>query len=236
MSLATEVKEYYALSSKDLSIESIRSLRFTSAVGIAAIILGLLITWRLLPMNLYTGSGLALGIVIGFVALVHRLPNLLALSERHLDEWCGDAKKDAEAFTYRVVIGTLVLTLIIGMALTMTDFSGLRLVLTPSFEQLGFTLILLPLLLQLITTHRLAWSVKPLSKEDVIDMYEIEKPRKSGKWTMILIVSMLMASLFGGQFIDRQFADIDSAASENCVISVTEDALMANVKSFENCK
>lgn len=235
MSYMAELKEYHKLSAKDLSQDTIKALRWTSSVGLISVIAAQFMIWGLIPTNIYTGCALALGLVTGFLALLSRLPNFLWISEKHLDEWGRGLKFRAEAFTYRTVIYILLIACLIGVALTSTDAAGLRLVLTPSLEQLGFSLILLPLIFQFITTSHLAWHVKPLSDEDVKDMYEIEEPRKIGKWSMAFVMIFAFTGIVGGKLLDRQYKSIINETSESCVITLEAKAPLAQVKRLQAC-
>lgn len=235
MSYVKEMKDYYKLSSKDLSADSIKALRANAMIGLLAVIIALLMIWSVIPLNLFTGATLALGLIFVFLACLHRLPNLLSVSEHHLDEWGRNAKKDAEAFTYRVVYYVFGLLFIVGTAFLASDVSGLNLVLTPTFEQLGGTLFLLMPLLVMIKTNRLAWSVRPLSKEDVMEMYVVEKPRKQGKWMTVVMMIILGAGIFGGKLLDYKYADNAVVSPQNCAISITEDAPLAQVKPLYYC-
>ena len=127
----------------------------------------------------------ALGLIISLSALGHRLPNLLSTSEAHLDEWGGNAKKDAEAFTYRILFYASILSFVLGYAFLNVDTPDLRLVFAPSFDQLGGTLILLAPLLKLITTNRLAWSIQSLSEEDALEMDEIGTRKDKGNGCLL---------------------------------------------------
>jgi len=236
MSYMKEMKEYYRLSPRDLSMDSIKTLRWTSFVGLVAVISGLLMIWGLLPVNLVTGFGVAIGLIFGFIALLHRLPNLLAVSEKHLDEWGSVSKKNAEAFTYRVVLGFLWGMLLVGFALLSSDVTGLRLVLAPTLEQIGFSLFLLPIIFQLITTSHLAWNVKPMSDEDVREMSEIEAPRKSGKWMTIIIVLFMVLGVIGGRALDYKYKTLADDASETCVITMEMDVPTAQLKHLHDCE
>jgi len=225
MSYMKEWKEYYRLSPRDLSQHSIKTLRWTSSVGLVSAVSALLMIWGLVPFNAITGWAVAIGIIFGFLALIHRLPNLLAGSEKNLDEWGRNSKKTAEAFTYRMVLYFLYFMMIVGFALLSSDVTGLRLVLTPNLEQIGLSLFLLAAVFQLITTNHLAWNVKPMSDEDVKDMSEIETPRKYGKWMTIFTVSILVFGALGGKILDHKYETIADDASETCVITMeTEPA------------
>jgi len=236
MSYMKEMKEYYRLTPRDLSQSNINTLRWTSLVGVASCLLGLLMTWEIVPFNMLTGFGLALGLVIGFVALLHRLPNFLSLTDKHLDEWGRAAKKDAESFTYRVIIYSLLVMMAVGFALSNADVSGLRLVLAPTFEQVGWTFIFLPFTLHLVTSSHLAWSVTPLSKEDVKEMSEVEAPRKSGKWMIITLISGMVVASLGGITFSYKYADIIDEAARTCVITMDESVPFAQVKHLQDCK
>jgi len=236
MSYMKELKEYYRLTPRDLSQHSINTLRWTSLVGLISVISALLMTWGLVPFNAITGGGVALGFIFGFLALMHRLPNFLSVSEKHLDEWGGVSKKNAEAFTYRVVLSFLWFMFVVGFALLMSDVSGLRLVLTPNLEQIGFSLVLLPLVFLLITTSHLAWNVKPMSDEDVKEMSEIETPRKYGKWLTILTTSILFLGVIGGKVLDYKYKAIADHTSKTCVITMEAEIPIAQLKHLQDCK
>lgn len=236
MSYAKEIKDYYKLSSKDLSENSLKSLRATAMIGLLAVTMALLMIWSVIPLNPFTGWTLALGLVFGFLALLHRLPNSLMISEKHLDEWGGNAKKDAEAFAYRVVFWASIVIGFLGYALLSSDNVGpLTLVLTPSFEHLAGTFLLITFLLQMIIVNRLAWAVQPLSKEDVMEMYEVEKPRKNGKWMTIVPMCFVFGGFFVGSLIDNLYPNVRETTPQNCEISITDDAPLAQVKPLYFC-
>jgi len=236
MSYMKEWKEYYRLSPRDLSQDSIKTLRWTSLVGLVSGISGLLMIWGLLPVNIVTGCGLALGLIFGFIALLHRLPNFLSITDKHLDEWSRVAKKNAESFTYRVMLYSMFATMLLGFALLSSDITGLRLVLSPSLEQIGFSLFLLPIVFQLITTSHLAWKIKPMSDEDVREMNEIEAPRKSGKWMVILTVAILVLGSLGGRALDYKYKTIADDTSKTCVITMETEVPMAQLKHLHDCE
>ena len=236
MSYMSEMKEYYKLSSKDLSQHTIKHLRWTAAIGLMSMIFAQLMIWSVVPFNVYTGSALALGIVIGFIALLNRLPNYLFISPKHLDEWGRDLKLNSESFTYRVFMYGLLLVCFVGFAFINTDASSLRLVLAPSLEQLGFSLLLLPFIFQFITTCHLAWNVTPLSDDDVKDMYEIEKPREIGKWSLAFVITFALLGVFGGKILDSLYMPITDKASQTCVITMETEIPTAQIKHLHNCK
>jgi hypothetical protein len=230
------MKEYYKLSSKDLSQDTIKGLRWTSSIGLASMIFAQLMIWSVVPANIYTGAALALAIVIGFIAIVSRLPNYLFIPTKHLDEWGRELKLNAESFTYRVFMYFSFAVCLIGFAFLNSDVSGLRVVLTPTLEQVGLSLFLMPFLFQYITTCHLAWNVTPLSKEDVKEMYEIEKPRKIGKWSTGVIIVFLMLGVFGGKILDSLYMPITDKATQTCVITMETEIPTAQIKHLHNCK
>ena len=236
MSYFQEIKEYYKLTPRDLSERSLKKLRITSSIGLLAIIMGLLMIWSIIPFNVFTAIILALGLIISLFALGHRLPNLLSTSETHLDEWGGNAKKDAEAFTYRILFYASILSFVLGYAFLNVDTPELRFVFAPSFNQLGGTLMLLAPLLKLITTNRLAWSIQSLSEEDALEMDEIETRKDKGKWMFIVIFCIVFTAIFGGGLLGKKYASLAENAPQNCTISITDTSPVAQVRPLGGCE
>jgi len=241
MSLMKEMKAYYHISPSNLSRSSIRTLRVVASIGLVAVVLGLFMLWAVVPTNMVTGLTLTFGLVIAFIALIHRLPNLLVITDKHLDEWEITSKKNAESFTYRVIYVGMLLLMIIGLMLQGGESADLRLVLTPSFLQIGFTLVLLPALLQLITTNHIAWSVQPISDEELAEDYEaskgkVEPLRKYGNLSMLLTVSWVVLAIMGGKIIDRKYKTLAHEDSRTCVINMETEIPLAQLMNLQDCK
>jgi len=241
MSYMKEMKAYYRLSPNDLSRLSIRILRGTAVIGLVAVILGLLMLWAVVPTNLVTGLTLTVGLVIGFIALMQRLPNLLMITDKHLDEWEITSKKNAESFTYRVIYVAMLILMIMGLILSGGDVEDLRLVLTPSLWQLGYTLLSLPFLLKLITTNHIAWSVKPISNEELAETYQASKGkdephRKFGKRIILLTVFIVWFSMIGSDLIDRKYETLANEEFATCVINMESEIPFAQMMNLHDCE
>jgi len=236
MSLMNEWKSYYRISPTDLSMDSIKTLRWTSALGLMTCFISLFAIWGVIPTNGYVILGIFCGLVLASLSLFHRIPNLLSLTDKHLDEWSKTVKKDAESFGFRVIFYFLLFLLIPAFMLLGSDMSDLNIVLTPRFNGLLFTLLLLPVTLQFIISCRLAWTIKPLSAADVKDMSEIEHPRKYGKWMTYMLLAGFFLGAFGGIPANIIFKDKIANMTESCVIKMETDVPLIQVKNLRDCQ
>lgn len=235
MSIMKDWKNYYKLSPRDLSGESIKTLKLTSIFGLFGSLLGLATLWKIVPLNPWVLLAIFSSLCIGMVAVFHRLPNLLSLTDKHLDEWSQKVKKDAESFTYRVILWFWFLMMFLAFLFVGGDFSGLRLILSPSLEQLLFSTLLIPIALYFITSCHMAWSIKPLSTSEVMDMYEIEKPRKySKKMTYILIGSFILGA-FGRYPANYFWGQKVKDMNETCVIKMETEISLFQLKNLNDC-
>lgn len=236
MSLLKDWKDYYKLSPRDLSMDSIKTLRWASAVGLFGTVLALLTIWNIVPFNSYSGLTILICFTLGAPSLFHRLPNLLALPDKHLDEWSRKTKKDAESFAYRVLLYAFYFLMLLGLLFIGGNTSGLTLVLSPSLEQILFSLFLFPLALQLITSCHMAWSVDPFTAADVKEMYEIEKPRKRTKPMAYLIFAGFFIGAFGRGPMNHFFGDKLNNMAETCVITMETEVSLVQLKNLKDCK
>jgi len=236
MSYMREMKNYHRLSPTDLSINSIKNLRRTSTIGLFACFCCMLAIWRIIPLNIWVVMGLICLGVIGFLSLIHRLPNLLLLTDKHLDEWDQKLKKDAESFTFRVIFYFMLFLQIPGFMVLQSDFEDLNLVMTPSLQQIGLTFILLPFVLQLISICYASWNIEPLSALDIKEMSEKEKPRKQGKWMIRIYVFAVILGVWGGMPLNYFLKSSSFENIETCTLKMETEVHLFQLKNLNDCQ
>ena len=236
MSYMHEMKNYHRLSPTDLSINSIKTLRRTSAIGLLACLCCILTIWGIIPVNIWVVMGLICLGSVGFLSLIHRLPNLLMLTDKHLDEWDQKLKKDAESFTFRVIYYFMLFLLIPVFMGLGSDLEDLNLVMTPSLQQIGLTLFFLPLVLQLITICFAAWNIEPLSASDIEEMSEKEYPRKQGKWMISVSFFAVILIALGGLPLDYFLKNSSVDMNQTCILKMETKVQLLQLKNLNDCQ